>query len=433
MSLYGTGRAAGVTAACAAGAATAAAHAAAGWHLAPAIAAEPTSTTAVAGAVGAGLAYRMLRAQGRSRYAAFLCGAAYGMSPLFAGLHGAAREQLAAALAPLALEAAARLQRPGRRDAWRPWFGVCLAVVFAGGATVVGGLAAALALCMVAVTAVRERSATSLRACWIGALALVGGLAAAANFVALDPLAAALGPARAPDVAAALAAETAAMTLARVVGPFLVWFALFGVLRRQQNVNTTTWALLALVGAAPIARLALPGALTSAPDAVCGWAVPAASWWLSVLAITVMGAAGLDDWLDQPLRRRGAHLWLLVTTLTVAPALPLAGASLDASHVAIGVGTLTALAGVTLAWRRLGVPRFKNVLAAVGLTAFALPLLWQQPDAAPLAAPLAEVSERSLWDAWRAVARAPWSSFTGFTGALAAGLVGAAALRRRVR
>lgn len=429
MSLYGTGRTEGALAASAAGGVAAATHAAAGWRVDEATLATLSWNTATAGALGAALAYRLLRAQGRSRYAGFLCGAAYGMSPLFAGLHGTPREQLAAALAPLALEAVARLQRPGDRRAWLPWCGLCLALPFAAGATVVGALAAALGLCMLAVPMLRERAVTAPKALAAAALTLLTGFAAAADLVALDPLGRALGPPRAPAVTDVLAGEAAPMVVVRVIGPFLVWFALFGVLRRQRNVHTTTWSLLALVGAAPTAWLALPGVVHERPDALSVWAVPAVSWWLSVLAVTVMGAAGLDDWLDQPLRRRGAHPLLLVATLTLAPALPLAGAALDPAHLTSVLGTFAALGAVTLAWRRLGVLRFKNALAVVGLAAFALPVLWQPPTGLPPAAPAADVAEAGWSGVRAALAAAPWSQFAGLFAALAAGFAGWVALR----
>lgn len=436
MSLYGTGRGDGVVAASAAGAAAAVTHVAAGWPLDGGAPGGPDWTTATAGAVGATLAYRFLRAQGRSRYAAAMCSAAYGMSPLFAGLQAAPREQLAAALAPLALEAVAQLQRPDRRRQWLPWFGACFAAPFAFGATVVGALAAALGLCMLTVSALRDRRPRDGRAVAATALSLLGGCAAAASLVALAPLDRVLGPARAPAIAEVLAGEAAPMVIVRVIGPFLVWFALFGVLRRQRHVNTTTWTLLALVGAAPTVWAALPGAVSGAPDARSVWAVPAAAWWLSVLAITVMGAAGLDDWLDQPVRRRGAHLLLLATTLVVAPALPLAGETLEPAHVATVLGTFAALAAVTLAWRRLGVPRFKLALATVGLTAFALPVLWRRPPAgtaAMAAAPLAEGAATSWSGAWETLARAPWASYAGLGAALLLGGFATALLQRRRR
>ncbi|MCK5942590.1 MAG: hypothetical protein KAI24_11505, partial [Planctomycetes bacterium] len=222
--------------------------------------------------------------------------------------------------------------------------------------------------------------------------------------------------------------------------PFLVWFALLGILRRQRHVTTAVWLLLALVGAMPTALLAIPDVASSMPNVMTTWAVPAMSWWLSVLAITVMGTAGLDDWLDQPLRRRGAHLWLLLVTLFVAPALPLADAAVDPAHLITVLGTFGVLAAVTLTWRRLGVLRFKNVLTTVALGAFAVPVLWRAPTAATLdgeppvgAAPMVDVAVPSWTRVVEQLQATPWHHFAGVGGALLASLLFFVVARLRPR
>ena len=427
MSLFGTGRREGVQAALTAGLLVATVHTGAAWRLDEL---DPaTWTTAAAGGCGALLTYRFLRAQGRSRYAAFLCAAAYGMSPLFAGLHGAPREQIAAALAPLGLEAVAHLENPAARRRWLPWFGVCLALPALAGVTVIGALAAALGLCMLAITTMRSGSGEARMPRTATALGLVGGGAAAANLAAVDLLAPWLGGPRTPAIADVLAGEATPMVVVRVVGPFLVWFALLGLLRRQRHVSATLWILLALVGAAPTALLAFPDVTASFADALTAWSVPAVAWWLSVLAVTVMGAAGLDDWLDQPLRRRGAHLLLLSTTLFVAPALPLAGAQIDPLHLCTVLGTFAALAAVTLTWRRLGVLRFKFVLTMTGLAAFAVPVVWRGPAAVDRAAPLADVARPSLQRVWEHAASLGWVDLYGVLTATGLALVAWVTLR----
>ena len=98
------------------------------------------SRQAIVPATAGALFYRVLRAQGRSRYAAFLTGIAYAISPWLLSLAGAGREHLAAALAPLALEAASRCDRPSTRAAWLPWTGACLAAPFLAGSTPVESL-----------------------------------------------------------------------------------------------------------------------------------------------------------------------------------------------------------------------------------------------------------------------------------------------------
>ncbi|MGK0303109.1 MAG: hypothetical protein ACI89X_003997 [Planctomycetota bacterium] len=419
MSVFGTGRREGIIAVCLIGLLTALTHLAAALRHGPL--GESAYVTMLAGAVGGMLTYRFLRVQGRSRYAGFLGGAAYGMSPLFAGLIDSPREQLAAALVPLALEAAGHCDRPSTRRIWLPWAGLCFAVPFLLGVTVVATLATMLAVGMLAMTIIRSGQGIDrvpLRA--IFATIAIGTLALT-NLIWLDPLAGWLGIQQATDPQNVLSGEATPMLIVRVVGPFLVWFALLGILRRQRHVTTSLWLMLAMVGAMPTIVLTIPGLSASMPSVFTVWAVPAMSWWLSVLAITVMGAAGLDDWMDQPQRRRGAHLWLLLVTLFVAPALPLACASIAPIHVATVLGTFGLVAVVTVCWRRLGVLRFKNMLSMVALAAFAIPVILQTRPERVLASPMGETAVRS----WQRVAehllsQPPWH-YAGLTTAVLAG------------
>jgi hypothetical protein len=421
MSLFGTGRREGIVAVCAIGLLTALVHVAAAWRLDELC--EQAWVTAFAGAVGGMWTYRFLRVQGRSRYAAFLGGIAYGMSPLFSGLVGTPREQLAAAFVPLGLEAIGHCDRPTSRRTWLPWIGLSLALPFVVGVTVVATLATALGLGMLAVTILRSGRGDGRVPLLPVLLGLAIGAVAVVNLIWLDPLVGWLGAPRSPAIARVLAGETTPMVVVRVVGPFLVWFALFGILRRQRHVTTTLWLLLAIVGATPTVLLTIPNVAASMPNVMTTWAVPAMSWWLSVLAITVMGAAGLDDWLDQPLRRRGAHLWLLLVTLFCAPALPLAGAKVDPAHLVTVLGTFGVLAAVTLTWRRLGVLRFKNVLTTVALGAFAVPVLWREPDLAPDATPLAELAQPSWTRVVDQLTATPLHHFAGLLAAVATSLL----------
>ena len=98
MSLFGTGRKEGILAVCLIGLLTTTVHlAAAARH---GLLRESGYITMLAGAIGGMLTYRFLRVQGRSRYAGFIGGIAYGMSPLFAGFVDSPREQLAARRRP---------------------------------------------------------------------------------------------------------------------------------------------------------------------------------------------------------------------------------------------------------------------------------------------------------------------------------------------
>ena len=234
MSLYGTGRKEGIFAACFIGILTAGAHLAAllrndSMH-------EAAYVTMFAGAIGGMLAYRFLRAQGRSRYAAFLGGIAYGMSPLFAGLMDSPREQLAAAFAPLTLEAAAQCSRPTTRRRWLPWVGVSLAIPFTFGVTVIAILGSGLALSMVTMNLVHCGRGDERTPLLTAAISLALGATCLLNVAWLDPLGAWLGMHQTADLQRVLSGETTPMVILRAIGPFLVWFALLGILRRQRHI-----------------------------------------------------------------------------------------------------------------------------------------------------------------------------------------------------
>jgi hypothetical protein len=398
MSLFGTGRREGIIAVCLIGLLTAVTHLAAA--LRHGLIGESTYVTMIAGAVGGMLTYRFLRAQGRSRYAGFLGGAAYGMSPLFAGLIDTPREQLAAALVPLALEAACHCTRPSTQRIWLPWTGLCIAAPFVLGVTVIATLATTLAVGTLTITIIRSRQGIDHRQQSAIGLTILTGTLALTNLAWLDPLAGWLGNQQATHPQNVLSGEATPIVIVRVVGPFLVWFALLGILRRQRHVMTSLWLTLAMVGAIPTILLTIPGVSASTPAVSTVWTVATMSLWLSVLAITVVGTAGLDDWLDQPQRRRGAHLWLLLLTLFVAPALPLAGASGNPIHLATVLGTFGLVAMVSTCWRRLGILRFKNMLSMAALAAFAIPVILQTRPERDLASPISETAVRS----WQRVA-----------------------------
>lgn len=428
MSLFGTGRREGIIAVCLIGLLTAVTHLAAA--LRHGLITEATHVTMVAGAVGGMLTYRFLRSQGRSRYAGFLGGAAYGMSPLFAGLIDTPREQLAAALVPLALEAACHITRPSTQRTWLPWTGLCIAAPFAFGVTVIATLATTLAVGTLAITVIRSRqSIDHERQIAIGLTIFIGALALT-NLAWLDPLAGWLGTQQASNPQDVLSGEATPIVIARVTGPFLVWFALFGILRRQRQVMTSLWLTLAMAGAMPTILLTIPGISASMPTASTVWTVATMSLWLSVLAIIVVGTASLDDWFDQPQRRRGAHLSLLLLTLFVAPALPLAGASVDPIHLATVLGTFGLVAIVTTGWRRLGILRFKNVLAIAAIAALSIPVILQMRPDQNLAAPIGETAGRS----WQRVADGllsqPYWHYGGLIVAVLAGVMFSARMTR---
>ena len=117
MSLYGTGRREGITTTVSLVAIVMVVHVAARAMTAGTAAVElpdalwPAALPALASITF----YRFLRSLHHSRYAAFVASAAYALSPWLTAIDVLPREQLAAALAPLALEATCRSVRPQQR------------------------------------------------------------------------------------------------------------------------------------------------------------------------------------------------------------------------------------------------------------------------------------------------------------------------------
>ncbi len=401
MSLYGTGRSEGIGAVALIAAIVLTMHALGGG-----VGADATMLAALCSAclpaLGGMLCYRFLRAQRRSRFAAFLVGAAYGLSPWLIAIGVAPREQLAAALAPLALEAACRCDRPDDRDAWLPWAGICLALPFVAGVTVVGAFVGGLALLSLARTMLcgDQNSGTPSSAALVRALCMAAFVAG--NLLWLDPLAAWLGAPRPPTVADVLTAhrphalglDLAAML--RVPGSALLAFALLGLLRRQKHVDASTWWALAAAGSVPTLLGAIDAFEAIAPPGAAATTLQAAAWWCTLFAMCVLAAAGLDDFLDLPLRRRTALPWLLAIAVAAAPLLPAFGARVPHREWPL-TATLVGLPLLLTTWRRLGILRFKNWLAAAAMLALAIPALQTNVASTPPAAPAMETLAPAPW------------------------------------
>lgn len=382
---------------------------------------------AVLPAIGGMLCYRFLRAQGRSRYAAFLAGAAYGSSPWLAVMAGAPREQLAAMLAPLALEAACRCDRPPHRRAWLPWAWVCIAAPFVAGMTVVGTLTSMLcAASCVRTLASGDESAGAPAARNVLLVALFSAVVAV-NLVWLDPLAPLLG---APNVIPSLDVLSAhrpnhpgfdVAAMLRVPGPVLLSFAMLGLLRRQRHVDTLAWLGVALAGALPTLFTLVPQLSAAVPPWTTIAMVPATAWWLTLVAVAVLGAAGLDDFLDMPMRRRTALAWLLALAVAGAPLVPAFGAQHPQREWPL-TATFLALGLMLMAWRRLGILRFKNWLATVVLLTLAFPMLQGiRITAPPPAAPSGETAVAAPAVTTILLAH-PWWHYAGLFAAVAAGI-----------
>ncbi|MBL8735212.1 MAG: hypothetical protein JNL12_02165 [Planctomycetes bacterium] len=347
-------------------------------------------------ALGGVLAYRFLRAQGRSRYAGFLVGTAYALSPWLLAMQAAPREQLAAVLGPLALEVTVRCDRPSSRQRWLPWSWLGLSLPFVAGPTVIAVLVAGLCLAGFARTLTcgdRDDERPAAGTIFVAMMMTIG---ASLQWLWLDPLAPWFGAATSAPTPGALlttyrSAEGGAdlAALLRVPGPLLLVLVALALLRRQRHVDTSMWLGVAAVGALPAIASGVGFLATSLPWLHELPMLPAAGFWATLTALAVLGAAGLDDFLDQPMRRRTALPWLLAAAVFTGPLLPTFAAAEPRQEWPV-VLTILSLTTMLPLWRRLGILRFKNVLAAVALLALAIPPLQAlvgrhvQPNAVPL-------------------------------------------------
>lgn len=381
VSLYGTGRREGCIAAAGVAAFALVAHLlaaaqAGGRDLRAASAAlADGAPSALAGV----LMYRCLRAHGRSRYAAFLGGAGYALAPWLQAIAALPREQWAAALAPLALEVAHRCHRPDQRRTFLPWAPLLLAAPFVVGPAWLPLLTAGVALVHLAIAAragdLGERLGLVRR--FATAVAMATAVAVAAWCIdAAGPWLAATGTLRPAAVLAAHRTTTAGTdlpALLRLAGPVLLMFAALGVLRRQRHAKLRIWLPVAALGVVPTLLKAggvLPGHGRWLDLAVVGW-------WLPLLAVTVLGAAGLDDFLDQPQRRRNALPWLWSSAALGGPLLPLVAIAPDREWPLVAAVLLLAL--LLPFWRRIGILRFKNTLTTAALLTLLVPALQVLP------------------------------------------------------
>lgn len=344
------------------------------------------------------LFYRFLRAQGRSRYTSFLTGVAYALSPWMLTIAMAPREQLAAALAPLALEAVTRCDRPSQRPLWLPWTGACIAAPFLAGSALVAWFTTFLCGCLLLRTATcgdRSDEAPSARGI---AAAVALAVVSVMSLLFADPLLPWLttpepvsftvltahhGAQNGLDVAAVL----------RVPGPCLLLFAVLGILRRQRHTSITSWLVIAGAGALPtVVTLLLPQYEWASTAWHGKGQLPAIAWWLFLLGIAVLSAAGLDDFLDLPLRRRTALPWLLAFVVAAAPMIPTFGSNAPTLEWPL-TATFLLLTVLMPMWRRMGILRFKNVLAVATVVALAVPALQVLPPIGVSVLPAAPIAE----------------------------------------
>jgi hypothetical protein len=273
--------------------------------------------------------------------------------------------------------------------------------------------------------------------------ALLGTALAAASLVLLDAAGPWLWTASAPTIVEVLAAHRApslgldAAAFLRLPGPVVLLFAALGLLRRQRHASNLGWLFIALAGAVPAALLvALPqsaAALRALPPGFA--AVPAGCCWLLLVAMTVLGAAGLDDFLERPMRRAWALPVLLVALVLGTPALLLT--SPVPMHEWPLVATFLALAVLLFGWRGIGMLRLKNVLAVVTVVALLIPAIQvltvtgrPLPSALP-ATPAVELAAPPALAIADRLAAAPRWHYSGLAAVLLWACAAAAACRRR--
>lgn len=331
-------------------------------------------------ALACALGYRFLRAHGRSRYAAFVCGATYGLGAHVGALGGNLAELAALAWAPLGLEAFLRIARGERQRHLAAWLGPALAVPFLTGGVLTASCSLLLVMLWLGVYAARERHRRG-RLLAIGAVAL--------TLVALLTAPMWLGSLEVPPAPRLPVPQLDLSTaLQRIAGPVLLFLAVLGALRRQRNAPTGRWLLLAGAGAA--VAVLLPHVPSPWPGPAPWQETPAALWWPVLLALVLLGSNGLDDFLDLPLRRRAATAWTLMLCTLVAPLGFLFGEVDKGFHVQAAV--MLSLAALFAFWRKLGILGFKTVVAAAVLVWLAAATLHEQARAVRAPLPMAQLA-----------------------------------------
>ncbi|MEC7584545.1 MAG: hypothetical protein VYE77_09515 [Planctomycetota bacterium] len=316
-------------------------------------------------AVACALAYRLLRAHGRSRYAAFVGGALYGLGAFAASLHGNITELAAMAWAPLPLAVVMRVVRGERHRRKILWLGPAMALPMLTGGTATACLTLAVGIWWLVGHAINEPDRRRhLLACG-GASLLVTACLTAPIWLGIHTAAS--------QPAIPTMAWDWAQTRQLLAGPLLLFLILLGVMRSQREAPPVRWLIgLTLTG---LVAVWLP----HAPWPLAGHApwqdAPDATWWPVHLLLVLFAASSLDDFLDLPRRRRSALLLTILLALTVPP--------LTWWYVAeqqirlIEVVALAVFALLFANWRRLGMPRFKAAVACTALAWLFLATLYE--------------------------------------------------------
>lgn len=382
-------------------------------------------------ALACALAYRMLRVLSVSRYGAFIGGGMYGLGWFLTTALDRLPEAAAAAWLPWIIERIWRLLLATRRGPAAALLGVAVAVPFLTGGLATATLGALLGVCgtvvgLIAIEREERRPATRAAAMAFGIAALLTAplwLWALEHASAIAPrpdtpvahlqvggLVALLAPGMFGELGGITTASmhevnpgAESLELALYPGALTLFVALMGLLRPKRTRLALFWILIAggallLAIDGPIAEL-WRSALPFGDDR------PGAILAIFHLATVVLVALGLENFFDAPRARRFAVPAAAGTVLAAS------GAALFGLWLAPEVGgkVLSTLVGPTgsddlaatvehvgraalfpmvsgsviaiafLLWRRMGILRFKAVLAAVALGELCLLALTHVP------------------------------------------------------
>lgn len=324
---------------------------------------------AVHAALACALAFRFLRAQGRSRYAAFVAGAAYGLGAHVGSLAGNLPEMAALAWAPLPIEVMLRVVRGSRNRHLAAWLGPALTVPFLTGGTATAACVTVIVILWLLRRCINEpERRPGLVAMGLGAVVTVLLLTAPLWLGVVETVPAASPPPPPPDLA---------VPLQRVAGPLLVFLATLGLIRRQREAPAGRWLPVAFGGAT--CAVLLPYVPSPLPGVAPWIEAPAALWWPVHLALVLLAASGLDDFLHLPMRRRAATAWALALATMIAVLGFVLGE--DDTFFQVQFAVLLALALLFAGWRHLGILGFKTVVAAAALAWLSTATLHEQARA----------------------------------------------------
>lgn len=359
--------------------------------------------------------YRFLRALPLSRYVAFVCGGLYGLGWFLTANLDRLPEAAAAALLPLALEIAWRVVINRGRAILLPLCGLSIALLFWTGSqsTAVLGTLLCVAVVVAELPVLDDKDRAAVLKTLAGA-AVIAALATAPLWLALlqdapaiaanagvrpaGLQAAGLWSTLAPSLFSDLAGNSCEvlqavnpgadpLELALYPGALVLFLLLLGLLRPKHTYLGVFWLLVIGTGL----LLTIDGPVT---DVVGRWlparfAKPGAALVLFHLGIVVWAGLALENFFDAPMRRGfatplTAAVGLLSMAALVAALLSGQVVTLLQSSTGIGfapdlelgrasllrallptVVALTAVCVLFLVWRRLGVLRFKPLLAAV--------------------------------------------------------------------